>query len=81
MTNAPTLPAIELPHHPEYSRDRKELLNVISKVHSKLAGENGHFSDNQQSFTMFMVTLRIIPRTKFNHTSKPIKFPWRIWKP
>jgi hypothetical protein len=47
MTNAVTIQAIELPHPPEYSRDRKELPNFISKVHSKLAGENGRFSDNQ----------------------------------
>jgi hypothetical protein len=47
MTNAPTLRAIELPHPPKYSGDRKELVNFIMKVHSKLGGENGHFSDNQ----------------------------------
>jgi hypothetical protein len=47
MTNAPTLRAIELPHPPEYSGDRKELPNFNSKVHSKLAGENGRFSDDQ----------------------------------
>jgi hypothetical protein len=46
-TTAPTLRAIELPHPPEYSGDRKELPNFISKVRSKLAGENGRFSDNQ----------------------------------
>jgi hypothetical protein len=46
-TNAPTLRAIELPHPPEYSGDRKELPNFISKVRSKLAGENGRFSDDQ----------------------------------
>jgi hypothetical protein len=46
-TNAPTLRAIELPHPPEYSGDKKELPNFISKVHSKLAGENGRFSDDQ----------------------------------
>jgi hypothetical protein len=46
-TTALTLGAIELPHPPKYSRDRKELPNFISKVHSKLAGENGCFSDNQ----------------------------------
>jgi hypothetical protein len=46
-TTTPTLRAIELPHPPEYSGDRKELPNVISKVHSKLAGENGHFSNDQ----------------------------------
>jgi hypothetical protein len=47
MTNAPSLRAIELPHPPEYSGDRKELPSFISKVRSKLAGENGRFSDNQ----------------------------------
>jgi hypothetical protein len=47
MTNAPTLRAIELPHPPKYSGDRKRLPNFISKVHSKLAGENGRFSDDQ----------------------------------
>jgi hypothetical protein len=47
MTNALTLQAIELPHPHEYSGDRKELPNFISKVHSKLAGENGYFSDDQ----------------------------------
>jgi hypothetical protein len=46
-TTAPTLRAIELPHPPEYSRDREQLPNFISKVCSKLAGENGLFSDNQ----------------------------------
>jgi hypothetical protein len=47
MTNATTLRAIELPHPPEYSVDRKEIPNFISKVGSKLAGENGGFSDGQ----------------------------------
>jgi hypothetical protein len=47
MTNAPTLRAIELPYPPEYSGDRKELPNFISKVYLKLAGENGHFLDDQ----------------------------------
>jgi hypothetical protein len=47
ITTAPTLQAIELPHPPKYSRDRKDLLNFISKVCSKLAGENCYFSDNQ----------------------------------
>jgi hypothetical protein len=42
-----TLRAIELPHPPEYSGDRRELPNFISKVRLKLAGENGDFSDNQ----------------------------------
>jgi hypothetical protein len=47
MTTTPTLRAIELPYLPEYSRDRKELPNFISKICLKLAGENGYFSDNQ----------------------------------
>jgi hypothetical protein len=46
MTTAPTLRAIELPYPPEYSGDWKELPNFISKVHLKLAAENGHFSDD-----------------------------------
>jgi hypothetical protein len=46
-THTLTLHTVELPHHPEYSRDRKEFPNFISKVHLKLVGENGHFSDDQ----------------------------------
>jgi hypothetical protein len=37
------------PTSPEHSWDRKELLNFILKVHSKLAGGNGCFSDNQHN--------------------------------
>jgi hypothetical protein len=40
-----TLRTIELPYPPEYSGDRKELPNFISKVYSKLAGENRCFSN------------------------------------
>jgi hypothetical protein len=47
MITTPTFRAIELPHPPKYSRDRMEILNFISKVSSKLAGENGHFSNDQ----------------------------------
>jgi hypothetical protein len=47
MTNTLTLRAIKLSHPPEYSTDRKELPNFISKVHSKLAGQNDFFLDNQ----------------------------------
>jgi hypothetical protein len=47
MTTTPTLRAIELPHPPKYSGDRKELPNFISKVHSKLAGENRCFLNDQ----------------------------------
>jgi hypothetical protein len=47
MITTLTLRAIELPHPPKYSGDRKELPNFMSKVHSKLAGENGHFSNDQ----------------------------------
>jgi hypothetical protein len=46
-TNTPTLRAMKLHHTPEYSRDRKDLPNIISKVHSKLVGENGYFLDDQ----------------------------------
>jgi Asp-tRNA(Asn)/Glu-tRNA(Gln) amidotransferase C subunit len=46
-TNAPTLRAIVLPHPPKYSGDRKELPNLISKVRSKLSGENRYLSDDQ----------------------------------
>jgi hypothetical protein len=38
---------IELPHPPKYSMDYKELLNFISKVHSKLARESSYYIDNQ----------------------------------
>jgi predicted transcriptional regulator len=38
---------MELPHPYEYSRDRKELPNLISKVHLKLVGENGCFLNDQ----------------------------------
>jgi hypothetical protein len=39
-TSLPTIKPIELPHPPEFSGDRKELLNFISKVRSKLVGES-----------------------------------------
>jgi hypothetical protein len=39
-TSIPTAKPIELPHPPELSGDCKELLNFISKVYSKLAGES-----------------------------------------
>jgi hypothetical protein len=38
-TSLPTAKPIELPDPPEFSGDRKELLNFISKVRSKLPGE------------------------------------------
>jgi hypothetical protein len=57
-TNAPTLRAIELPHPPKYSGDRKELPNFISKVRSKLAGENGRFSDDQHKLHYIYVYLK-----------------------
>jgi hypothetical protein len=46
-TSIPTAKPIELPHPPEFSRDRKELLNFISKVRSKLAGESSRYIDDQ----------------------------------
>jgi hypothetical protein len=81
MITAPTLWAMELPNPPEYSGDRKVLPNFISKVYSKLAGERRHFSTINTNFATFIVTLRIMPRTKFNHTSKPTTFPWITSKP
>jgi hypothetical protein len=47
MTTTPTLRAIELPHPPKYSGDRKELPNFISQVYLKLVGENGCFLNDQ----------------------------------
>jgi hypothetical protein len=47
ITHTPTHCAIEVPHHAEYSVDRKELLNVIAQVRSKPVGENGHFCNHQ----------------------------------
>jgi hypothetical protein len=46
-TSIPTAKPIELPHPPEFSGDRKELLNFISKVRSKLAGESSRYIDDQ----------------------------------
>jgi hypothetical protein len=46
-TILPMVEPIELPHLPEFSGDRKELPNVISKVHSKLVGESSRYTDNQ----------------------------------
>jgi hypothetical protein len=46
-TSLPTVKPIELPHPPEFSGDCKELLNFISKVHSKLAGESSYYIDDQ----------------------------------
>jgi hypothetical protein len=46
-TSLPTITPIELPHPPEFSGNHKELLNFISKVHSKLAGESSRYIDDQ----------------------------------
>jgi hypothetical protein len=46
-TSIPTTKPIELPHLPEFSGDHKELLNFISKVCSKLAGESSQYIDDQ----------------------------------
>jgi hypothetical protein len=46
-TALPAIKQIELPYLPEFCGVRKELLNVISKVHSKLAGESSHYVDDQ----------------------------------
>jgi hypothetical protein len=46
-TSLPIAKPIELPHPPEFSRHRRELLNFISKVHLKLAGESSSYIDDQ----------------------------------
>jgi hypothetical protein len=46
-TSLPTAKPIELPHPLEFSGDRKELLNFISKVRSKHAGESSRYIDDQ----------------------------------
>jgi hypothetical protein len=46
-SSLPTVKPIELPHPPEFSGDHKELLNFISKVRSKLAGESSCYIDDQ----------------------------------
>jgi ribosomal protein L29 len=46
-TSIPTAKPIELPHPPEFSGDRRKLLNCISKVCSKLAGESSRYIDDQ----------------------------------
>jgi hypothetical protein len=38
---------MKLPHLPEFSGDHKELLNFISKVYSKLAGESSQYINDQ----------------------------------
>jgi hypothetical protein len=47
QTSIPTPKPIELPHPPAFSGDHEELLNVISKVRSKLAGESSWYTDDQ----------------------------------
>jgi hypothetical protein len=47
QTSIPTAKPIELPHPPEFSGDHKELLNVISKVRSKLTGESSQYTNDQ----------------------------------
>jgi hypothetical protein len=47
QTSIPTAKLIELPHPPEFSGDRKELLNFISKVCSKLTEESSQYTDDQ----------------------------------
>jgi hypothetical protein len=46
-TSLPIAKPIELPHPPKFPGDCKELLNCISKVHSKLAGESSRYIDDQ----------------------------------
>jgi hypothetical protein len=46
-TSIPTTKPIKLPYPLEISGDYKELLNFISKVHSKLTGESSQYIDDQ----------------------------------
>jgi hypothetical protein len=46
-TSLPTVKPIKLPHPPKFSGNCKELLNFISKVRSKLAGESSCYIDDQ----------------------------------
>jgi hypothetical protein len=46
-TSLPIVKPIELPHLPEFSGDCKELLNFVSKVHSKLDGESSRYINDQ----------------------------------
>jgi hypothetical protein len=55
MTTTLTLCAIELPHPPKMSGDRKELPNFISKVCMKLIGEDGHFWMTNTNYATSMV--------------------------
>jgi hypothetical protein len=45
-TSLHTTKPIKLPHLPEFSGDHKELLNLISKVRSKLARESSCYIDD-----------------------------------
>lgn len=46
-TNTVIAKPIELPHHPQFSGDCKGLLNFVSKVRLKLAGDSSRFTDDQ----------------------------------
>jgi hypothetical protein len=46
-TSPPTTKPIELPYPPEFSADRKKLLNIISKVCSKCGAESSCYIDDQ----------------------------------
>jgi hypothetical protein len=47
QTSIPTAKPIKLPHPLEFPGDHEELLNVISKVCSKLSGGSSQYTDDQ----------------------------------
>jgi hypothetical protein len=81
MTNALTVRAIVLRYPPEYSWDRQELPNVSRRSIQNYQERTVTSWTTNRSFAIFIVTLRVTPRTKFNHMSKTLKVPWRISKP
>jgi hypothetical protein len=57
-TTLPYIKPIELPHLPEFSGNCKELLNFISKVYSKLAGEASYYINDQHKLRYVSVFLK-----------------------
>jgi hypothetical protein len=72
-TSLPTVKPIELPHLPEFSGDRKELLNFISKVRSKLAGESSRYIDDQHKLRYVYVFLKGNAQNQIQHYVLPDK--------
>jgi hypothetical protein len=72
-TSLPTLKPIELPHPPKFSGDRKELLNFISKVRSKLAGESSRYIDDQHKLRYVYGFLKGNAQNQIQHYILPDK--------